>query len=332
MNNKVTVLMPVYNGGKYLAKSIQSIFDQTYKNFELLIINDGSSDNGEKIIKNFKDYRIRYLKNASNLGLIKTLNIGIDESNSEYIARMDQDDISLPRRLEKQIKFMDDNPEIGVAGSWAKMFGDINYVNKHYAEHEELKAHLLFNTCFVHPAVIFRSNILKNKNLRYNEEDEGAEDYGFWVSLVDKTKFANISEILLNYRMHQANMSKIFTKDQISSADKHRKKILSKINIIPDDNDFKIHKSLKFNTENQIDNINKAELWLLKIIEMNSKNKYFQEEKLLKIIKRRWLNICYNNTNLKLWIWKKFWKSNLSRGAIKVEPKFLAKLFYKCFT
>lgn len=328
MNNKITVLMPVYNGGKYLAEAIESILKQTFTDFELLIINDGSSDNSEQIIKNIKDNRIRYLKNASNLGLIQTLNIGINESHGEYIARMDQDDISLPHRLARQVKFMDNNREIGVSGSWVKMFGNIRYANKHYTEHEELKAQLLFSTCFAHPAVIFRNSVLKSTGLKYNEEDKGAEDYGFWVSLVDKTKFANINKILLLYRMHPTNMSKIFTKDQVSSADKHRIKMLSRINLCPSEDDLKIHKTLKINTEDQINNINKVESWLLKIIGMNSKNSYFNEEKLLKILKQRWLNICYNNANLGLPTWKKFWQSPLSQN--QNHPIKILKFFVKC--
>ena len=112
-NPLVSILMPVYNSEKYLREAIKSILNQTFTNFELIIINDGSTDNSLKIIKSFKDNRIKIIKNKGNLGLIKTLNKGIDLAQGKYIARMDADDIAMPKRLEKQIAFFNENPDYG---------------------------------------------------------------------------------------------------------------------------------------------------------------------------------------------------------------------------
>jgi len=326
----VVVLMPVYNGSKHLLEAVQSILGQTYTNFELLIINDCSDDASEQIIQSIRDLRIRYIRNPRNLGLPGTLNKGIMESpGCKYIARMDQDDISLPHRLETQIRFMDENPAIGVSGSWIRMFGETSYINKYFTEHEELKAKLLFNTCFAHPTVVFRTSILKNGKFRYDEADKGAEDYGLWVSLVDEIKLANLGEVLLNYRVHPENMSKVFSSEQASSADRYRKEMLARIGLQPNEDDFFIHKTLQFDDRPQ-DNIGKADLWLHKIIERNSRNHYFDGEKLLKIIKYRWLGVCDNHTNLRLWVWKRFWQSDFSRGAITTKTKLSAGLLYNC--
>ena len=111
---EITVLMPVYNGEKYLRPAIESILNQTFSDFEFLIINDGSTDNSESIILSYKDERIRYVKNENNLKLIKTLNKGIDLARGKYIARMDADDISLPTRLEREIEYMESHPECGL--------------------------------------------------------------------------------------------------------------------------------------------------------------------------------------------------------------------------
>ena len=137
---KITVLMPVYNGEKYLKESIESILKQTFRDFEFLIINDTSTDESEKIIRSFKDSRIKLIKNEKNIGLTKSLNKGLDLAKGEYMARMDADDISLPKRLEIQVAFMDKNPKIGVIGAWAKVIGESNkkYI-KTYSNFEKIE-------------------------------------------------------------------------------------------------------------------------------------------------------------------------------------------------
>ncbi|MFT5919102.1 MAG: glycosyltransferase involved in cell wall biosynthesis, partial [Granulosicoccus sp.] len=113
----VTVLLPVYNAEKFLEQAIRSVLDQTFTEFEFLIINDGSTDRSEEIIVSFNDSRIRYIKNETNLKLIKTLNKGIEFASGKYIARMDADDISLPTRFEQQVALLEKQPEIGVCGT-----------------------------------------------------------------------------------------------------------------------------------------------------------------------------------------------------------------------
>ena len=120
MNPKVTVLMPVYNCEKYLRESIESILNQTFKDFEFLIINDGSSDKSAEIVESYNDNRINFVQNEKNIGLAASLNRGLDIAKGEYIARMDADDISLPERLEKQVRFMETNPQIGICGQLDK--------------------------------------------------------------------------------------------------------------------------------------------------------------------------------------------------------------------
>lgn len=113
---QVTVLLPVYNGEKYIAQAIESILNQSFRNFELRIIDDGSKDSSVKIVQSYSDPRIRIVKNPQNLGLVQTLNRGITLIKSEYLARMDADDIALPDRLEKQLLFMQARPEVGLLG------------------------------------------------------------------------------------------------------------------------------------------------------------------------------------------------------------------------
>lgn len=204
---RISVLMPVYNTEEeYLREAIDSILAQTFTDFEFLIINDGSQNNAEDIILSYKDIRIKYLKNERNLGIIKTLNKGLELAQGEYIARMDADDISLPERFEKQINFLDKNPEIDILGTWFNCIPR-NRVIETYIHDKEIKECLLINSNNIgHPTVMFRNSTVKNIGIKYNESHPYVEDYALWLSLIDKVKFANIPEILLNYRIHSSSV------------------------------------------------------------------------------------------------------------------------------
>ena len=120
---KISVLMSVFNGERYLIKAIDSILNQTFKDFEFIIIDDGSMDSSNAIIRSFDDPRVRLIENEKNIGLTKSLKKGIDLCRGEYIARMDGDDISLPERLKKQVEFMDHNRGVGISGTWKRSIG-----------------------------------------------------------------------------------------------------------------------------------------------------------------------------------------------------------------
>lgn len=159
----VSVVMPVYNGEKYLPEAIDSILKQTFTDFELLLINDASTDNSEKIINSYNDSRIIYIKNEQNLGLIKTLNKGLDLAKGEYIARMDQDDISSHERFAKQIALFESNLEIGVCGTWFTLFRENHedQIIEHPEYNDSIKIGLL-TSCFIgHPTVMMRKKQLK---------------------------------------------------------------------------------------------------------------------------------------------------------------------------
>lgn len=205
---KVSVLMPVYNGALYLQEAIDSILNQTFKDFELIIIDDGSSDDSLKIIRMNadKDKRIVVLENKQNSGICVTLNKGLDIAKGEYIARMDCDDISESNRLAVQIEFMERNPEYGLVGSNTKIFGDnisVPYIFNFDEDWRMCIADMIYATCVAHPAVMMRANILREKHLRYNDEFRGLEDFYMWWQFAKISKITNIQQPLLNYRHHK---------------------------------------------------------------------------------------------------------------------------------
>ena len=214
----VSVLMPVYNAEKYLKESIESILNQTYTNFEFLIINDGSTDRSEKVILSYIDERIKYFKNEKNLKIVKTLNRGLKICQGKYIIRMDADDISLPRRIEKQVKYMELHPNIGVSGFNIKHIGNskiLNQIWKVNTNARQLKVNLLTHSVIPHPSAIIRKKLLDTFSIKYREKFLYAEDYFFWVEISRISELGNINEVLLHYRHHESNTESNYSKEQL---------------------------------------------------------------------------------------------------------------------
>jgi len=226
-NSSVIVLMPVYNGEAYLKEAIESILNQTFKDFEFLIINDASTDQSLEIINKYlTDKRIKLINNEKNMGLVYSLNKGLDLANSKYIVRMDQDDIALPTRLEKQIEFMEKNPDVGVSGTWFEIFYMENTntcLVQHPIEHRDIQINMLFECSIGHPTVCLNLPLFNKYNLRYDSQFENAEDYELWSRAINYFKFANIPEVLLKYRLHTTNISRSKEKEQKEKSDIIRK-------------------------------------------------------------------------------------------------------------
>lgn len=202
----VSVILPAYNAELYLKEAIDSILVQTFTDFELIVLNDGSNDSTEDIILSYTDSRIIYVKNQENLGLIATLNKGISLAKGKYIARMDADDIALPERLFKQVTFLESNTQYGVVGSFAQIIDSKN-IYKVPVTNEAIKAFLYIDSPFIHPSMVIRKDLLIN-NL-YDHQYHRIEDYELWVRLSVQTKFYNIPEVLLNYRVLEGSESSL---------------------------------------------------------------------------------------------------------------------------
>ncbi len=209
---QVSVLLPVYNGEVYLEEAIQSILDQTYDNFELVIINDGSTDQSASIIQKFNDSRIR-LFTQKNQGLAAALNRAVNLANGIYLARQDQDDISLPERLEKQVAFLERNPNCGMVGTWAEIWEKTDKTkrsHKHPVESQILKFELLFGNPFVHSSVMIRKTVFETVGLYSTDTSrQPPEDYELWSRVAREFEVANIPEILHIYREVPNSISRV---------------------------------------------------------------------------------------------------------------------------
>lgn len=214
---KVSVLMPVYKTPeKYLKEAIESILEQTFSDFELLILDDCPINSVENIVKSYADIRIKYFKNEKNLGISPTRNKLIQMSNGEYLAVMDHDDISLPQRFEEQVKFLDENLDYGVVGSQVKSILK-NNIFKNPTNDNDIRLRLMRSCCITHPASMIRKSVLIYNNIAYEKAFSPSEDYALWCRLIPFTKFYNIPKVLFLYREHEENTSKIQS-IQMSSA------------------------------------------------------------------------------------------------------------------
>lgn len=199
--------MAAFNEEKHIHEAIQSVLNQSFTDYEFIIINDGSSDRTEEIILSFNDPRIKYIKNEHNLKLIASLNKGLKAASGKYIARMDSDDICFENRLEKQIAFMEAHPEIGISGSQLLVFGNEDGLMQYPLSHEDIKLRLFITSCFGNNVVIFRREILEQYNLYFPQGYLHAEDYKCWTNWVAVTKTANLNESLVKYRSHSNSVS-----------------------------------------------------------------------------------------------------------------------------
>lgn len=207
----VSIVLPVYNGSMYLQEAMDSILAQTYSNFELIIIDDGSSDNSAEIIVEYTDSRIKFYR-QENHGLAATLNRCISIASGSYVARQDQDDISLPSRLEKQVAFLESNPDYGMVGTWATIWeGNVptERLHKHSPENLRLKFDLLFDNPFVHSSMMIRKCVFDIVGGYSTDRDrQPPEDYELWSRVSRKFKVANIPEVLHVYREIPQSMSR----------------------------------------------------------------------------------------------------------------------------
>jgi hypothetical protein len=296
----VTVLMPVFNAKDFLRESINSILNQTYNCFEFLIINDGSTDESLEIIREFKDGRIKIVSLEKNIGIISVLNLGLEIAKGDYVARMDADDISLPQRLEKQVEFLQDNPDVGCLGtdfewlddpnrqSWIKYFDPVN-----------ISIALLFECAICHPTVMLRMEAIHRHKFSYPTEYVHAEDYALWVNTGQKIKLANLREVLLIYRKHEKQISATKNQLQCLSINRIQTIQLEYLQIHPTQAQLMLHSSLSggFVPLPQLERL--LSQWGNTLIEANAREKLYDNNMFKEQIHQRIKDTVYK-TNCQL--------------------------------
>lgn len=208
----ISIILPAYNAAKYIEQTINSLLQQTFTNFELLIVDDGSTDNTISIINSFTDSRIRLIKNEHNLGLVNTLNKAAILCNGKYIARMDADDVALPQRLHLQKEFLDTHTNVAAVAGW------VNFIDEDGTETGtwsldrqtntagEIKKALVKENCIAHPTVMIRTEVLQK--FLYSQKQQHIEDYDLWLRLTaNGHAIEKVQQPVLNYRVHAASVT-----------------------------------------------------------------------------------------------------------------------------
>lgn len=328
----VSVIMSVYNSENYLDKAIESILNQDFTDFEFIIINDGSTDKSEAIIKRYaqSDLRIKFFS-QENQGLPKSLNRGIQLARGKYIARMDADDISVPERFRKQISFLEKHPEVGVCGSWVQTIGESkSYINKYPENDATLRCWLLFGVGLAHPSIILRRELFEKENLSYNLSYSYCQDYELWIRASNYCALANISEVLLLYRLHSEQMGQSYSqKVRLSENQKVWKFLFKNLGISPTAEELDTHATLwQFDLEYTREFITKTKKWFRKLSHANQKTRVYAEPNFTQYLGDRWFVICEPAKDLGLWLAWQCWRSPILK--MSLDPKQRKEFIQEC--
>lgn len=291
----VTVLLPVHNGRDYLQDAIASVLRQTLTDFELLVIDDGSTDGSVDLIRAYDDPRIRLVVQEQNRGVADTLNHGLSLARGEFIARMDADDICRPERLERQVDLLRRCPDVAVCGSWVEAFeGAHREVWEAPVTHDAILARMLFVSALYHPTACFRSAFMTDNSLQYASDFPCAQDYDLWARCAAKGRLANLAEVLLEYRLHPGQSARQKSAVRQDYADRVRFGLLSGLGLHPDEPTLALHRALSLGEPVDMQAFDSAERWLLSIRDGNSRAGWISDQAMAGELATRWLHLCLN--------------------------------------
>ena len=321
--------MAVFNGEKFLREAIDSILNQSFQDFEFIIINDGSTDTTDEIIQSYKDDRIVRIDIGFNVGLIESLNRGLQHVQGKYIARMDADDIAMKDRLKYQVEAFQKNPNAVVVGTDYYSFDEHSKKrNGTKNDSDYLKALLLFAPGFCHPTTMIK-NIFEEKNVIYDRHYLHVEDFKLWTDLSAFGDFVNINRPLLMYRYHVNQISNLKRMEQLRKCAEIRHEFLTKLGFTADEHELKTHHFIGDNYfikhKSELADI---EAWLSKLIQQNEQLKAFKPTSFNACIGKMWLDSC-GYSNLGLFAFRAYFRSTIAqKNAVGFTQKLI--LFGKC--
>lgn len=297
----VSVITSAYNCENYISEMIDSILAQTYSDWELILIDDASTDQTWNKILKYTDSRIRKIRNEKNEGLTKNLNKGIRMARGKYIIRIDADDIAFSRRIEKQVQYMENHSDVVLSGCWVKVFGDKSDVWRNNLDSDRLNIHLLFGAVIFHPTFIIRKSILDEKQLYYDEKLKYAQDYNLEYRISKYGRLANIPEVLMKYRVHNKQISTEKLVEQTKCANYTRGMILHELNIILTEQESLIWQKFGLLKSHFMDKCEREILVSIieKIVNENKRKEIYKQDMLQSILSRRfqfYIEQCKNAT------------------------------------
>lgn len=315
---KVSVIMPVFNGEAYIEGAINSVLEQSLDDFELIIVNDGSSDHTLDLVNAFADKRIKLINRSENSGLAVTRNEGVAAASGQYVAMLDSDDTATPDRLEIQSGFLDHNRDIGVVGSWVNVLDEKGHFTGEVWQletcAEKMPAALLFHNCLAQSAVMIRRELLDSAP--YRLDFPPAEDYDLWVRLAKTTRLVNIPRALVNYRCHPAGVSR--RKAEVAEACTKTVILaqLEDIGLLPGAGELRVHRRLGTGQGADADvTFGMAEQWLERLLIANKQANKYNLDAFREVIHERWFAFCQASSSVGWMAFRTYRKSFLGKIA-----------------
>lgn len=311
---ELTVLMPVYNGATYLREAIESVLGQTYEDFELLVVDDGSTDETPVILDRVADPRLRVLRSPERLRLSGALNFGWESSRGNFIARMDADDICRPERFARQMDFLGTHTNIGICGTAIRRFGaGGNDVVRYPLAEEPVRAFALFNTPFSHPSVVLRRDLFDRFKLRFDGDYYPTEDYELWTRALRHFPGANLKEPLLEYRVHPESMTQADWGEMDEKATRIMGRELDLFGIAATESEKRFHRDIGMRRLwGSRSSLTKAEAWMVRILAVNSRSGMYDQGALQSVVADLWYQLCMRSTSLGWWTMKRYCRSPLA--------------------
>jgi glycosyltransferase involved in cell wall biosynthesis len=333
MSRLVSVIIPVFNAAQYMGDCLQSICRQTYANLEIIVVDDASTDGSGALAQSLNDKRIRVIQQTQNRGLAESVNTAIRLARGAFIARMDADDIALPTRIEKQVRFLEANPEVDIVGAAMRSFGHGHYTHRFPAGHDACKARLLFNVCFGHPTVLMRKRLFDSEENFYRPElRQYSEEYELWCRLADRHRFANLQEVLLLYRTFADDHKREASHKRRSNSFHIRKKFLQDQLGVASDEVFLAHDHLaNLDAAASLSELTGWVLWLHEIEARNKITQSFAPVALKAELAGRQFEIHYANAHLGLpnfWVWQSRKKKSAFDPGLLQQAKFLYRSIF----
>jgi hypothetical protein len=314
MTTKVSVVMTVYNGEQFLRPAVDSILQQTWPDFELIVVDDGSTDSTGQILDKYaqSDRRVRVL-HQTRAGISASSNCGCALAEGDYIARLDHDDLSLPERLARQVDFMDAHPSVGACGTWTRIIGGTkDTVWRYPCEDSEIRCRLLFGSVLVHSSSMLRKAVLAQIG-GYRPDFVMAQDYDLWSRMAMVAELANLPEALTVYRVHPAGISRK-AGQMLAEADRIRLEQLTRLGLQPTEAEMLAHQALsteQFPSGREF--VQAAEAWLCRLREANRTVGIYQAPVFARVLAQRWLLVCQRSAGLGPWTFIQFIRSPLAQ-------------------
>ena len=311
----ITVLMSVYNGEPFLRQAIDSILAQSFTDFEFLILDDGSQDHSLEVMRDYTDSRVRVVVNDRNRGLPATLNRGLALAAGAYIARMDQDDIAHPERLQRQFAFMESHPAVGVCGTWMRYFDSERRVWRPPVSDAAIRVRMLFDCPLAHPSVMLRTDLLRKHKLQYSEDCRKCEDYRFWMDWAPWGEFYNLPEVLMHYRVHEKQMCVTSKPQQQVVADRIRLTYLEQtLGMALSATEGEAFMDYVHGRRDlALDRLQAIGRLTVRMLEANESRQAFAPVELNRELARRWVRVCRRSKAGAGSVWRQFSASPLYR-------------------